>query len=146
MSLNLLLTPNILGPFYMDTLHVNNIIYDNTITIPISFTGAYTGGSGRIFLNKSGNMINLILKQDTTANDSSVGPLIVSEGLPPGYHPTNPVSYACVCLNATTARVPGIFTILGDGSIQIDTLAGGFTAAQPAGLLNSFSCSYMTTQ
>jgi len=189
MALELLLTPNPwLGPFYMQTLYVNNIdtvdfsgtlnigvakigsggrinigapgvpVYidgalytaaSSYLTIPFTVTavsGTYSGGTGRLFIKKSGNWVDLIIVQDTLGNGTIGGSSLIfgTNIIPVGYRCTTAVlTYSARAITGATSTPARLF-IASDGSSSVDI--DGSWGATTSGLSNSFSCSYVTEQ
>lgn len=143
MSLNLLLTPNNLGPFYMNILNVGQLYNAQALTfvIPFTMTGAYIGGAGNIRVSKNNDWISLSITQPTMDTVTSAGqPLDLTGTLPALYRPNIGNCIFPAIVTSSNLPVGGWVEISTAGVIQVTT-TGGF----PAGIagITSFSCQYV---
>lgn len=150
MSLNLLLTPNNLGPFYIDTLTVNNLIIPGTetYTATTAATGAYIGGSFIISATKNKGWVTLSITEAIDVAVTTVGQvLFLTSTLPAKYCPSVGgglnVNYPAIIVNGGLFAA-GRVTIKADGHLEIAPLDNLGFAAGLAGM-RSFSCQYITT-
>lgn len=144
MSLNIIETSNNLGPFYMDQLNVNHLFNTQSATQTFSFsmTGAYTGGSGKLFVSKYNDWISIAINQTTTATVTSTGQgLFLSATLPTNCLPQSTIlNFPATVINGGVP-VAGRVSILNNGTIEVTTLDNLGFGAGVAGM-QSFSCQF----